>query len=418
MSTEGLRTMTDVYSTGDGPPSALQFRQADRAGVRAALTASRDAMLELFAAYRAALGDELRVPQRDELNPPLWELGHIGWFEEFWCARNPERARGLAAVPETPRPPPLLAGADELYDSSRVAHATRWQLPLPDAQATLAYLAAVREQTLALLDRIPDDELYFVQLAILHEDMHREAWDYMAQTLALPLERPPPPALPADAGEVALPGGAWMLGSSAGGFAFDNELPAHTVRLAPFAIDAAPVSWARYLPFIAAGGYGRPEFWSENGWRWCQARRQERGEALPRYLRRHGADWEIRRFAGWQVLDAAQPAIHLTYYEAEAWCRWAGRRLPGEAEWEMAAMTRPDTFHWGAVWEWTASAFAPFVGFAAHPYRDYSRPWFDGRPVLRGASPATSERIRHPRYRNYFTAARDDIYAGFRSCAP
>jgi EgtB-related family protein len=108
--------------------------------------------------------------------------------------------------------------------------------------------------------------------------------------------------------------------------------------------------------------------------------------------------------------------VHLSWYEADAWCRWAGRRLPTEAEWEAAAVSDP-RFAWGEVWEWTASAFAPFVGFAAHPYRDYSRPWFDGRPVLRGASRATSLRMTHPRYRNYFTAERNDIYAGFRSCA-
>ena len=410
--------MTEIYSTPQhGSAAPPHFRQGGRAALRDALAASRSAMLDLFARYRAALGDDLRVPERGDLNPPLWELGHIGWFEEFWCARNPERARGLAAGPDTPRPPSLLAGADALYNSSQVAHATRWHLPLPDAEETLDYLAAVREGTLALLERMPDDELYFVQLAILHEDMHREAWVYMAQTLALALDWPAPAALPADAGEIAVAGGDWQLGSSEPGFAFDNELPAHPVRLAPFSIDAAPLSWARYLPFIAADGYGRPEFWSENGWRWCEARRRERGEALPRYLRRAGDAWEIRRFADWQPLAPDQPAIHLTHFEAEAWCRWAGRRLPTEAEWEMAALTGADAFRWGDAWEWTASAFAPFVGFAAHPYRDYSRPWFDGRPVLRGASPATSERLRHPRYRNYFTAERDDIFAGFRSCA-
>jgi EgtB-related family protein len=141
------------------------------------------------------------------------------------------------------------------------------------------------------------------------------------------------------------------------------------------------------------------------------------GEALPRYLRRAADGWQVQRFGQWQALDPDQAALHLTWFEADAWCRWAGRRLPGEAEWEMAALSRPQDFRWGSAWEWTASAFAPFVGFAPHPYRDYSRPWFDGRPVLRGASPATSERLRHPRYRNYFTPERNDIFAGFRSCA-
>jgi EgtB-related family protein len=116
-------------------------------------------------------------------------------------------------------------------------------------------------------------------------------------------------------------------------------------------------------------------------------------------------------------LEPAEAACHLTLHEAEAWCRWAGRRLPTEAEWECAAVSAPDTFRWGDAWEWTASAFAPFPGFRPHPYRDYSAPWFDGRPVLRGASPFTQPRLRHPRYRNFFPATRSDVPAGFRSCA-
>ncbi len=402
---------------GPSPGWPGHFRQAGRDGLRAALAASRANLLDRLADYRAALGDRLLVPYAGELNPPLWELGHIAWFEEFWVARNPERAAGLAAKAETPRPPSVLAAADACYDSSRVAHATRWQLPLPDLAGTLDYLAAVREATLAGLDAMPDSELYFVQLAVLHEDMHAEAWAYMAQTLGLPLRLNPPPAIAEAAGEIALAGGDWLLGSAEAGFAFDNELPPGPVRLAPFAIDAEAVSWRRYLPFIAADGYGRPEFWSKNGNSWRQAQIAERGVALPRYLRRRGEAWEIRRFGRWQELDPEQPAVHLTHFEAEAWCRWAGRRLPGEAEWEMACLSRPEAFRWGGVWEWTASAFAPFPGFAPHPYADYSRPWFDGRPVLRGASPATSARLRHARYRNYFTAERNDIFAGFRSCA-
>lgn len=121
--------------------------------------------------------------------------------------------------------------------------------------------------------------------------------------------------------------------------------------------------------------------------------------------------------ADWQALDLAQVACHLSLHEALAWCRWAGRRLPTEAEWEHAALHAPGTFRWGDVWEWTASPFAPYPGFRAHPYRDYSAPWFDGRPVLRGASFMTQPRMRHPRYRNYFLPHRADVPAGLRSCA-
>jgi EgtB-related family protein len=116
-------------------------------------------------------------------------------------------------------------------------------------------------------------------------------------------------------------------------------------------------------------------------------------------------------------LDLAEPACHLTAHEAQAWCAWAGRRLPTEWEWERTALTRPEAFAWGEVWEWTASAFAPLPGFEPHPYRDYSAPWFDGRPVLRGASFMTQPRMRHPRYRNFFEALRSDVPAGFRTCA-
>lgn len=397
--------------------SPVHFRQAGPDGIRAALTASRITLLDRLADYRAALGDRLAVPYSAELNPPLWELGHIGWFEEFWIARNPERAAGLAASAETPRPPSLLADADACYNSSQVPHASRWHLPLPDLAGTLDYLAAVREGTLAGLAAMSEAERYFVQLAIVHEDMHGEAWAYMAQTLGVPLRLDPLPAVSATAGEIALAGGDWLLGCSEEGFAFDNELPPCPLRLAPCAIDAEVVSWRRYLPFIEADGYGRPEFWSKSGNAWRQAEIARRGVALPRYLRASGQGWEIQRFGQWQALVPEQPAIHLTHFEAEAWCRWAGRRLPSEAEWEMACLSRPEQFGWGNVWEWTASPFAPFVGFTAHPYADYSRPWFDGRPVLRGASAATSLRLRHPRYRNYFTAERNDIFAGFRSCA-
>ena len=393
---------------------AQDFRQAGRQAIQAALAVSRQTMLQWFAAYRAALGERLIVPYRSELNTPLWEIGHIGWFEEFWLARNPQRVQGVHAEPDALRRASWLQGADDFYNSSRVAHTRRWALPLPDAAGTLAYLAAVREQSLALLDASGegDDDLYFFRLAIAHEDMHSEAWVYMAQNLGIPLAIPAPAALPVNQ-EISVAGGEWQLGYSGAGFAFDNELPAHVLRVADFSIDSQVVSWRRYLPFVEAGGYDLPAYWSSAGWAW----RQAQVSAHPRYLRRTGSGWESQHFGQWQELLADQPAVHLTYFEAEAWCRWAGRRLPSEAEWEMAAFSQPDAFNWGQVWEWSASAFAPFNGFVAHPYRDYSRPWFDGRPVLRGASLATSPRLRHANYRNYFTHERNDIYAGFRSCA-
>ncbi len=401
--------------------AALDARAGSREALALALSASRADTLATFAAYQQALPD-LAVPLRPEFNLPLWELGHIGWFQERWIARNPERARGERADPEARRHAPRRACADALYDSSQVPHETRWQLPLPDADATRADLAAQLEDTLALLQQAAADDagLYFFRLALLHEDMHHEAALYMARGLGLAIEdprwraRPLPPPRPETRAALSFAACDWRLGSPAGtGFAFDNELPGCTAPLQPFSIDRQAVRWAEFLPFVQAGGYEDPRWWTEAGARW----RAAQPTALPRYLRRERAGWVQWRNGIWGVLDEHEAASHLSLHEAEAWCRWAGRRLPTEAEWEYAACTSPAAFRWGDVWEWTGSPFAPFPGFEPHPYREYSAPWFDGRPVLRGASHCTQPRMRHPRYRNFFPAARNDVAAGFRSCA-
>lgn len=429
-------------------PAAAQARQGSPQALAEALQASRADTLALFARFEQALPG-LRVPRRPELNPPLWELGHIGWFQERWLARNPphERARGANANPDAPRLPPLRAGADALYDSSHVPHDLRWQLPLPDAQATRDDLDRQLQATLALLRQAEpsDDGLYFFRLALLHEDMHHEAGLYMARGLGMAVDDPrwQPRPLPAPGEALALPGGAWRLGADGDpGFAFDNELPGQDLVLAPFGIDAQVLRWAEFLPFVAAGGYAQPQWWDEAGTRWLAAQAAQAaqatqatqatqaaqpgqlpgavagaGQVLPKYVQRRGSGWALWRGGRWQPLDEAEAACHLSLHEAQAWCRWAGRRLPTEAEWACAACCRPDRFRWGDVWEWTASPFAPFPGFRPHPYRDYSAPWFDGRPVLKGGSHCTQPRMRHPRYRNFFPAGRHDVPAGFRSCA-
>jgi ergothioneine biosynthesis protein EgtB len=399
------------------PHSEAGSRQLGREALATALQASRADTLATFALYEQAL-PTLAVPQRAELNPPLWELGHIGWFQEWWLARNPQRLLGAAADPFVARPPGVRAGADALYDSSTVPHDSRWTLPLPDAAATRADLAAQLSRTMALLaDTPPDhDALYFFRWALFHEDMHHEAAVYMAQVLGVPITdaRWQPAPLPPPSADLTLEGGPHRLGHAGAGFAFDNELGAHEVVLAPFRIDWQVQRWAEFLPFVEAGGYAQARWWAEAGRTWLA---QTQAEA-PRYLRRGSSGWQQWRHGRWADLDPTLPACHLTQHEALAWCAWAGRRLPTEAEWEAAALQRPEDFRWGDVWEWTASAFAPYPGFTPHPYRDYSAPWFDGRPVLRGASFATQPRMRWPRYRNYFPAARNDIFAGLRSCAP
>ena len=398
-------------------PLDLRARQGDATALAAALQASRrDTLLHVHRLQQALPG--LQVPQQPTLNPPLWELGHIGWFQEFWLARNPQRQAGAAADPLVPRGPPLRAGADALYDSSAVPHASRWALPLPDAAATCADLAHQLDRTLALLQAADgsDDALYFFRLALVHEDMHHEAGLYMAQALGIAVDdvRWQAPRLPAPPTALAFDPGHWTLGSAAGcGFAFDNELAARPVALGCTVVDAQVLRWAEFLPFADGGGYADARLWTEAGNAW----RQATAATAPASLRRQDGQWQQQRHGRWQTLDLAEPACHLSAHEAQAWCRWAGRRLPTEAEWERAAISAPGAFRWGDVWEWTASAFAPYPGFAPHPYRDYSAPWFDGRPVLRGGSFMTQPRLKHPRYRNFFPAHRTDVPAGFRSCA-
>jgi len=362
-----------------------------------ALRESRTRTLSLLAAYADALGPSLPVPYSAQINPPLWEVGHVGWFQDYWIARNRERGLGSRCEPEHERPAGRLLQADALYNSSRVAHTTRWELPLPDLDATRAYLTESLAETLTLLAVTPenDDALYFFRLVLFHEDMHTEAAIYMAQALdiAVPESLFAPPPARSDPTTLVIPAQTWMHGHAGGGFAFDNELPPHAIDVASFEIDASVVTWNRYLPCVEATG-----------------------TAPPRYLRQHGNTWQQWRFGEWHPLSLDAPATHLTWYEASAWCRWARRRLPTEAEWEIAAVTQPE-FRWGAVWEWTASRFLPFAGFVPHPYRDYSAPWFGDRYVLRGASRATSPRMAHPRYRNFFTPDRNDIHNGFRTCA-
>ena len=396
-------------------PPGQAIRQADATALAQALRASRQDTLALFALGQAACAGV--VPQRPELNPPLWELGHIGWFQTWWLARNAQRGLGAQADPNALRPGDA---GDALYNSSQVPHDSRWALPLPGAAAIRAQLDAQLQQTLALLSAAPpdDDGLYFFRLALLHEDMHHEAGLYMAQALGWPVADgrwQPQPLADANPALMFEPG-PWRLGHSGPGFVFDNELGAHTVALPATRIDSRVQRWAEFFPFVEAGGYAQARWWSSAGNAW-RARHLADVGPQPRHLRQQAGAWQQNRWGRWLPLNPALPASHLSFFESEAWCAWAGRRLPTEAEWERAAVDGTGKFCWGAVWEWTASPFTAYPGFVAHPYRDYSAPWFGSRQALRGASFATQPRIQHPRYRNFFTPERTDIFAGFRSCA-
>ena len=394
-----------------------------------ALMDARNHTLHLFAQYQNALeAVNYVVPQLATVNPPLWELGHVGWFQEWWIARNMQRVLGTRCEPFHARLASIEPNADRWWDSTHVPHSTRWQLDLPNANNIRAYLLDTLESTLDLLEKADDsdDALYFYRLCLFHEDMHAEALVHTAQTLGLALDKPMQQAFtpaPMTVREPLLvPACNWMLGSSeSDGFSFDNERPRNSVPVPEFEIDAQPVTWSQYVEFVDDDGYDREELWSPEGWQWLQSLAQGEGRRGPRYVDQIGvASGAVMqtRFGTARRMHGSQPAMHMTWYEADAWCRWAGRRLPFEVEWEVAAHTAVRRgFLWGNVWEWTGTTFRAFDGFKPDPYVDYSQPWFGNHKVLRGASFATRARMKAPKYRNFYLPERDDVFCGFRSCA-
>lgn len=398
------------------------FRTAGPEDLGAALQDARHYTLALFEILAdAGYDDAQQVPRLSIVNPPLWELGHTAWFAEWFVLRDATGSQPGEADGHS-----LLARGDDWFDSGNVAHRTRWTLDLPSTGAIKTYCNEVLERILARLSREPDDDaaLYPYRLALAHEDMHGEALLYTIQTLGIavdpdalrrvkPAQRPGPVA-----GEIPFAGGSFVRGGDQSrGFVFDNERDAAACKVAPFAIDAGLVTNGAFAAFVRDGGYQRPELWSDSGRTWLMG--QER--SAPRYWERDAdggnAGWMTRTLGHAAPLDPAQPVRHVNCHEAEAYCAWAGRRLPTETEWEFAATSGSDGFAWGRLWEWTASPFLPFAGFAADRYREYSAPWFGTRRTLRRASFATPARLRSPHFRNFFTPERDDIYCGFRTCA-
>ncbi|MGZ4429532.1 MAG: ergothioneine biosynthesis protein EgtB [Nocardioidaceae bacterium] len=390
------------------------------------------------------------------MSPLVWDFAHVGNQEELWLVRDVGRRE------------PVRRDIDHLYDAFRHPRRDRPALPLLRPAEARAYIATVRNKALDALDRTALEGSPLVDggfafgMVIQHEQQHDET---MLATHGLRvgepvLSAPPPQPAPADAArlprEVLVPGGPFTMGTSLEPWALDNERPAHRVDVPAFWIDTVPVTNADYAVFIAAGGYDEPRWWTPEGW----AHRQAAGLEAPLHWRRDGDRWQRRRFGVVEAVPADEPVQHVSWYEADAYARWAGRRLPTEAEWEKAARWDPATgasrrYPWGDdeptpdranlggrhlqpapagsypggasplgvrqligdVWEWTSSEFGGYPGFVAFPYREYSEVFFaSDYKMLRGGSWAVDPVACRGTFRNWDHPIRRQIFTGFR-CA-
>jgi gamma-glutamyl hercynylcysteine S-oxide synthase len=434
------------------PNSAVRSDLAAR--ISMLLAEARERTLALI----APLSDDDLVRQHDPLmGPIIWDIGHIGHFEELWLTQNVDGVIRFAEMPGTYNP----------FENPR---RTRGALAYPPRQEMHDLLANIRSRVLERIDSVDFDngnalvhDGYIYFMVLQHEYQHNET---MLQTCQLKQGAPyaaprawdvPQPTMNIARGAMRrFGGGEVLLGTEDRVEAYDNERPKHGVRLRPFLIDVAPVSNGEFLAFMEAGAYARREFWSEAGWAWLS----EAAVAAPKYWYREGADWHTHHMDRSGPVDPRRPVCHVSYHEADAYARWAGKRLPNELEWEAAAgwdeshgLTRkypwgeePVTRHEanvdqlsfepapigaytrnvsplgcygmiGDVWEWTSSDFAGYPGFAAFPYPEYSEVFFGSEyKVLRGGSWATRPGAIRNSFRNWDYPIRRQIFSGFR-CA-
>jgi len=408
-------------------------------------------------ALLAPLDGERLTTQYDQLmSPPVWDYAHIGVFEELWLV---QRLSGAAPMDEE-----LMV----TYDAIETPRVVRGRRELLDRPRAATYLGQVRERTLALLEEVDLDAAdpllrdgFVYDLVVQHEHQHDET---ILQTIqltpgryheVLPALPDAPPGLATSAEMVEVPGGRYPVGSDAHE-PYDNEHPRHEVELAAFEIDRFPVTNGAFQEFMADGGYERQELWSRDGWEW----RFIFGVQSPEYWRWERPCWLTTRYGHVTPVDPRLPVSHVSYFEAEAFATWAGKRLPSEHEWEVAAAWDPASgrnrrYPWGDdaptaeranldqqllreapvgafpqgasalgceqmlgdVWEWTSSDFRAYPGFAAFPYAEYSTPFYGTEfKVLRGGSWATRPRVARNTFRNWDSRLKRQIFAGFR-CA-
>lgn len=404
-----------MYATAAALDDPVRMRRAGAELLSLALIDARNHTLRWLTAFEPALPG---LPSSALVDPPLWLVGHAAWFQEYWVARHVQRGRGEAAERGAPRLGSILGAAADAFDPSVHDRLQRWRLALPEPAVLRQYLADTLEATTDLLAGAGDDDaaLYGFRLVLRREDQIQEALAAAAQALGLPAGDAPWRPRPARAPREPLWFGEQRFeqGSPPGGLVPANERWAHELMLHEFEIDAQAVSWARYAEFAADGGYDEPRWWTREGWTWVQAEARR----APRYVEQLREGLLVQRLGQLQRVGAAQAAVHVSRHEAQAWCAWAGRRLPAEPEWELAALRGASRgFAWGDVFEWVLGSARAYPGGGAVPpgFAPFPEPGRCG--VLRGGSWMTRARQLHPRARRFAAAHRDELFAGFRSCA-